>query len=61
MQGRKLNIEYFHGRLGYYLTRKKKRFTEDPYLGLYVCSSAIFDPPYSTRPYILGNEREKKK
>ena len=44
---------------GMLYNQKEKGFTENIYLGLCVCSSAIFKPLYSTHPSILGNKKKK--
>ena len=41
--------------------RKKKRFTEDFYLRSSECRPAVFDPPYSTHPYIWDKEKKRRK
>ena len=42
------------GLLSFWAEERGKWFTEDLYLGLCVYISAIFNPPFSTHPYILG-------
>ena len=40
--------------------RRGKQFIEDSYLDHWVPSSAVFDPPLLTCPYILCNKRKRK-